>query len=102
VFLPPNTTSVLQPLDQGIINNLKVKFRKMLVLKLIEDLESGTKSINLLDAIHFIHRAWSNVTQQTIRNCYAHAGRTRSTIVENQDVDDFDFLDNLPFVVRIH
>jgi hypothetical protein len=90
---------VLQPLDQGIIDNLKVKFCKMLVLKLIEDLESGTKSINLLDAIHFIHRVWSNVTQQTIRNCYAHAGWTRSTIVENQNVNDFDFLDNLPLAL---
>jgi hypothetical protein len=73
----------------------------MLVLKLIEDLDSGTKSINLLDAIHFIHRAWSSVTQQTIRNCYAHAGWTRSTIFENQDVDDFDFLDNLPLSENI-
>jgi len=31
VVLPSNTTSVLQPMDQGIIKTLKVKFRKKLV-----------------------------------------------------------------------
>ena len=35
VFLPPNTTSKLQPCDQGIIQNLKVHYRKYLLLKLI-------------------------------------------------------------------
>ena len=28
VFLPPNTTSKTQPMDQGIIQNLKVHYRK--------------------------------------------------------------------------
>ena len=28
IWLPKNSTSVFQPLDQGIINNLKVHYRK--------------------------------------------------------------------------
>ncbi|CAI6353251.1 unnamed protein product [Macrosiphum euphorbiae] len=39
-FLPPNTTSLVQPLDMGIIKNLKTHYRGLLVtyiLKAIED-----------------------------------------------------------------
>ena len=35
-YLPPNTTSHLQPMDAGIIRNLKLHYKKYLEYKIIE------------------------------------------------------------------
>lgn len=58
IFLPPNTTSVLQPLDLGIIQNFKLHYRRFLlcfvIAKIDESSESGAeivKSVNVLKAI---------------------------------------------------
>jgi len=40
LFLPPNTTSKLQPLDSGIIHSLKVNYRNFLLRAQICDYET--------------------------------------------------------------
>uniref|UniRef100_A0A8C4RRF5 Tigger transposable element-derived protein 4 n=1 Tax=Erpetoichthys calabaricus TaxID=27687 RepID=A0A8C4RRF5_ERPCA len=75
IFLPPNTTSVLQPCDQGIIQNMKFFYRKQLLRKYLLAIEANEDfSINLLDALHMLHSAWNSVTPRTIENCFHHAG----------------------------
>lgn len=74
-FLPPNTTSVLQPLDQGVIRSLKAGYRKRLIGRLLQNLRVGAElKIDLLGAFSMLGRAWADVTQDTIRNCFRRAG----------------------------
>ncbi|KAL4132879.1 hypothetical protein QTP88_009956 [Uroleucon formosanum] len=89
VFLPPNTISVLQPMDQGIIKALKVKFQKKLVLKIINQEKQGKDiKISVLDAILMISDAWNDVSTTTIRNCFHHAGFKASLNDETEIVSE--------------
>ena len=80
VFLPPNTTSRLQPCDAGIIANVKSLHRKRLlrhVLAQMDEAESATelaKRVNVLDAISWLHSAWAGVTEDCVRKCFAKCG----------------------------
>ena len=40
-FLPPNTTSLIQPLDMGVITNLKSLYRSKLVNQILQDIEEN-------------------------------------------------------------
>ena len=72
-FLPPNTTSKLQPCDQGIIQSLKVHYRHQLVKKLLFSMEAGKElKVSVLDAMQWLKVAWDNVTIETIQNCFQH------------------------------
>jgi hypothetical protein len=96
VFLPPNTTSLTQPMDQGIIKNLKVHYRKQVILRQLDAMETQTDiQITILDAMTFLKRGWAQVAANTISNCYRHAKfvvpdtPAESTITETeQDYDD--------------
>ena len=76
VFLPPNTTSKLQPCDAGIIQNLKQLYRKRMmrsILMNMEDCKTATelaKKITVLDAILWLRYAWDMVSNTTIQKCF--------------------------------
>ena len=63
VFLPANTTSLLQPLDQGIIATIKKNYRKRLQKAVLTRMDKGedilkiSNFVTVLDACLWIHEA---------------------------------------------
>lgn len=80
VFLPPNSTSITQPLDKGIIRSFKSKYFHWLISNVVSQLKPETfawkifKSFTIRDCIIFCSWAWEEVSRQTITNCWKDAG----------------------------
>lgn len=102
VFLPPNATSKLQPLDQGIIKVVKQKYRKKLVQRYLRDMEcTNSTKINVFDSINYISAAWDEIKPDVIRNCFRKAAFgvwNDSEQADSSPLEDEDFqsLQNFP------
>lgn len=79
IFFPQNLTSTSQPLDQGIIQNFKVFYRKFALQHIIANLDNAqnahnlAKQIDVLKAITWGKKAWNEVSSLTITNCFRKA-----------------------------
>ena len=72
LWLPPNSTAKLQPLDQGIIYNFKANYRKHW-LRFVMDKTEAQKppllTINVLKAILWSIQLWDEVRAESIHYC---------------------------------
>lgn len=87
--LPPNVTSVYQPLDLGVIAVVKANYRHTLLRKVIDRLPEvetlrdaakntgkGMKGIedghhaNILDAAEILYDVWKGMSAHTIKRCF--------------------------------
>ena len=74
-FLPANTTSVIQPMDQGVIQSFKNHYRRRLVQTVINRIDAKqTNTISVKDAIDFTAAAWRQVTSATISDSFRKGG----------------------------
>lgn len=75
VFFPPNCTSVLQPLDQGVIRSVKCAYRERLIQRLLLNLRHKRPTdVNLCMAFEMVAAAWVATSPTQIENCFKHAG----------------------------
>ena len=87
--LPPNCTSMYQPMDMGVIAALKLHYRSLLlnritstvehrseVRRAAQHLKAGTRSLDevydphMLDATELVGQAWEKIGVATIARCW--------------------------------
>ena len=75
IFLPPSTTSVSQPMDQGVVKCLKAFYRRQLFNLMIKRLEQGQDlpKISILRVLQLLVASWNDVTKTIIVNCFGKA-----------------------------
>ncbi|XP_071513406.1 uncharacterized protein [Panulirus ornatus] len=74
-FLPPDTTSKLQPVEQGVIQNLKTFYRRSVLERLIECRERGREyDVTLLEALELLQTAWKQIKPELVVNSFKQAG----------------------------
>ncbi|KAK8756955.1 hypothetical protein V5799_000343 [Amblyomma americanum] len=89
VFLPPNATSALQPLDKGIIRSLECNYRKCLVMQLVFDIDRHrSTTINIKPTLEMLYESRNEVRQSTIRNCFADAGFVLPAVEDKVQPDE--------------
>ena len=71
MMLPVNTTSRLQPCDQGVIRSLKCHYRERLANELISKV-SG--KVSLYEGLLMVRSAWDQVTSAVIKNSWRQSG----------------------------
>ncbi|KAH9377849.1 hypothetical protein HPB48_018589 [Haemaphysalis longicornis] len=95
-FLPPNTTTKIQPMDHGVIAKFKVHYRRRVIERLLIDIRTADNAadlkVPLVKAVFFASGAWWDVKSETILHCFEKAGfsRARSAAEEITAEADID------------
>ncbi|KAK2579996.1 hypothetical protein KPH14_011995 [Odynerus spinipes] len=90
IFLLPNATSKLQPMDQGIIKVLKQGYRTRLVHRYLTEMENhdSKRPWKVHNAILYIAAAWGAMKSTTTQNCFKKSGFDCTEICQNSIAEE--------------
>lgn len=74
IFLPANTTSLVQPMDQSVIETFKRRYRKKFIEALISEdnvsLIDYWKAYNMKNVVYSTADAWGELSEETLRRSW--------------------------------
>lgn len=74
-FLPQDTASKYQPVEQGVIQKIKALYRRFVLERLIDYNERGREyEITILEAMELLQDAWKDIRSDFIISCFKSAG----------------------------
>lgn len=77
VFLPPNVTPLIQPMDQHVLQHLKLSYRKKLLRQILEDkdetlsLIEKLKMITIKDVIYWVAESWESTSEHLLQKSWS-------------------------------
>nr|XP_053653136.1 tigger transposable element-derived protein 1-like [Cherax quadricarinatus] len=94
-FLPPNTTPLLQPMDQQVISNFKKLYTKAMFQKCFAVTTETQLTLkvfwkdhfNILNCINLIGKAWEGVTKRTLNSAWK---KLWPECVDKRDFEGFE------------
>ena len=98
VFLPPNVTAVIQPMDQGVIQNMKCYYRRDFLRELVNyegTIKNFQKSYTIKDAVFNIACAWMTVKEKTLQLAWRKLWPSLVLPADSSD-EDFAGFENHP------
>lgn len=76
-FLPPNVTSLIQPMDQGILEAMKRHYRGHLLRSVLQECETSDASLtealkgfNMKHVLYWCAQSWDRITEASIKNSW--------------------------------
>lgn len=73
IFLPPNATALIQPLDQNVLRSTKLRYRNKLISHIISTssgIVNTLKTINLRNIFEFLAEAWNSIPAELIATAW--------------------------------
>jgi len=107
IFLPPNTTSLIQPLDQGIIATFKKYYVKRTFKFIFDRIEKSDlsvtevwKNFSMFDCLNHISSALSDMRPETLNVCWKalwpECVKTKNTETQTISDDIIRIAQNIP------
>ena len=102
IFLPPNTSVLIQPFDMGIIKAVKDAYIRELTNHIIanfdENMNCLMKEISIYTAICWFTKIWKEINEETVINCWGKSGSFKKELDDN---NINDFCENLDFEDKV-
>lgn len=108
LYMPPNCTALIQPMDQNVIQNVKVNYKKKLLLNVFaqQELDSECtvsdvlKKTTMKDAVFTLAESWNQLNANLIKKSWSPLWPQLN--VEEHNDEDFEPEDDVPLAFFVN